>query len=302
VTTRHALSIAVVAALLCLGRHLGAQDAAYSPAFLSTIRRAAEVIPGERPMRVGLLSPDEFTFPISAMVEGGAPDTVVGAHPVFQLRFPRGWIMVDAALDRAFEPTSKSFSDEKYRRIHEALRNAQLAVVTHEHHDHVAGLIRSPFLAQVQRHALLTRSQVRGLIEKPNEPRIRLDSAAASRYLVVDYDPIMPIAPGVVLIKAAGHTFGSQMVYVRLASGQEIILVGDVAWHSSGIRTQRQKPEASTQDFGGEDRAAIAQQLRWLNALPSSVAVVVSHDEAAIDALVARGVLRRGLDLAPTAK
>jgi glyoxylase-like metal-dependent hydrolase (beta-lactamase superfamily II) len=292
----------VVAGLLCSAAPLTAQDVAYSPTFLSTIRRAADVVPGERPTSVGVLSPDEFTIPISVMVEGGSSASVIGAHPVFQVRFPRGWLMVDAALDRAFVPTSKNFSDERYRSIHEALRAARLAVVTHEHHDHVAGLIRSPYLAQIQRHALLTRSQLRGLMEKPDEPRIRLDSAAASRYLVVDYDPIMPIAPGVVLIRAAGHTMGSQMVFVRLSSGQEIVLAGDVAWHSSGISTQRQKPEESTRDFGGEDRAAIAQQLRWLRSLPPDVAVVVSHDQAAIDRFVARGVMRRGFDLTPATR
>ena len=88
------------------------------------------------------------------------------------------------------------------------------------------------------------------------------------------------------------------MVYVRLASGQEVILAGDVAWHTSGIETQRQKPDSSTKDFGGEDRAAIAAQLRWLHDVNGPrTAVVVAHDAARIDSLVGRGVLRAGLDL-----
>jgi glyoxylase-like metal-dependent hydrolase (beta-lactamase superfamily II) len=37
---------------------------------------------------------------------------------------------------------------------------------------------------------------------------------------------VIQFAPGVVLIKAAGHTPGSQMVHVRLASGKEVMLVG----------------------------------------------------------------------------
>jgi len=287
----------MVAGCLCLGGEAAAQDAAYSPTFLATVRRAADVIPGERPTSVGVLTPDVFMISIAFMVEGGSSERVPAGHPAFQVRFPRGWIMVDASIDREIAKGDTTFSDERYRRIHEALRDARLSVVTHEHQDHVAGLIRSPFLAEVQRHALLTRAQMRVLLDKPNDPRIKLDSATAARYLVVDYDPIMPIARGVVLIRAAGHTPGSQMVYVRLASGRELVLAGDVAWHSSGIQTQRQKPEESTKGFGGEDRAAIAQQLHWLKELPPEITVVPAHDQLLIDQLIARGVMRRGFDL-----
>ncbi len=291
-----ALRIVMVAGCLCLGGQAAAQDAAYSPTFLATVRRAADVVPGERPVSIGVLTPDVFRISIAFMVEGGSSAEVPAGHPAFQIRYPRGWIMVDASIDREIAKNDTSFSDDAYRSIHQALRDARLAVVTHEHQDHVAGLIRSPFLAEVQRHALLTRAQMRVLLDKPNDPRIKLDSATAARYLVVDYDPIMPIARGVVLIRAAGHTPGSQMVYVRLASGRELVLAGDVAWHLSGILTQRQKPEESTKGFGGEDRAAIGQQLRWLKELPPEITVVPAHDQALIDQLVARGVMRRGFE------
>jgi hypothetical protein len=39
-----------------------------------------------------------------------------------------------------------------------------------------------------------------------------------------------------VLIKAAGHTPGSQMVYVVLDSRREYLLIGDAAWHMDGVR------------------------------------------------------------------
>ena len=202
-------------------------------------------------------------------------------------------------MDRALVPDSKTFSDEQYASIQAMLRDARLIVVTHEHDDHAAGVIRSPFLAAVQEHTLLTRAQVHSLMTAPNDPLIKLDSATASRYLVLDYDPILPIAPGVVLIKAPGHTPGSQMVYVRLASGGEVVLAGDVAWHSSGITTQRQKPDSAARRLGViEDRAPIAAELRWLKEIMAAgVTVVVAHDQAMIDALVGRGVLKQGFDV-----
>ena len=294
--TLRSVRFALLAALLCSTAKASAQDAPYSPSFLATVRRAADVVPGERATSIGVLTPHLFTVTRAILVEGGSPDSVQIGQPAFQLRFPRGWIMVDASIDRA-AANDKAFSDEKYRRIHEALRDARLIVVTHEHDDHAAGVVRSPFLADVQRHTMLTRAQMRTLRDEKGDSTMRLDSATASKYLVVDYDPIMPIAPGVVLIKAAGHTPGSQMVYVRLASGRELVLAGDVAWLTSGITTQKQKPEETTKSFGGEDRTAIAQQLKWLKELPSAITVVVAHDQPFIDGLVSRGVLRQGFVL-----
>ena len=286
------------ASFVCLAGPVTAQDAPYTATLLPAVRRAASLIPGDPPEAIHVVSLNPFKGPVAAMVEGGGSDTVAAAYPVFQIRFARGWVMVDAALDRDFVPRSSTFSDEQYASIQEALRDARLVVVTHEHHDHVAGVLRSPYLAEIQQHTVLTRPQVETLLVHPNNPRIKLDSASAAQYLVLDYEPYLPIAPGIVLIKAAGHSPGSQMVYVRLASGSEIILVGDVAWHTSGITVQRQKPEASTRSFGGEDRAAISEQLRWLHGLSESqVVLVVSHDQEAISRLIARGVLREGFNV-----
>jgi len=275
-----------------------AASASFAAPPLSDLRRAAAVIPGEAPTAIHVVAFNPFRFPIAQMVEQGS-GVADASTPVFQISFPRGWIAVDAAMDRALVADAKAFSDEQYASIQAMLRDARLVVVTHEHDDHAAGVIRSPFLAAVQQHTLLTRAQAHSLMTAPNEPRIRIDSATASRYLVLDYDPILPIGPGVVLIKAPGHTPGSQMVYVRLASGGEVVLAGDVAWHSSGIEKQLQKPDSFARSLGViEDRAPIAAELRWLKEIMASgVTVVVAHDLAVIDALIGRGVLKQGFDM-----
>lgn len=289
----------VATLLLALGTLANAPTAQtnqYSNTLLPLVRRAAALPPGDPPtaIHVGFLNP--FRGPLSSVVEGGSTDSASAAYTVFQIRFPRGWIIVDAALDREFVPHSTTFSDEDYDRIQRALRDARLIVVTHEHHDHIAGVIRSPYLVQVRQHTLLTRSQVNTLLERPNSPRIRIDSTTAQEYLTNEYDLFAPIAPGVVLIKAPGHTPGSQMVYIRLASGQEVILAGDIAWNMLGITEQRQKPEETSRALG-EDRSAIAEQLQWLKDVSGPrTAVVVSHDVARINALIERGVLRSDFD------
>ena len=276
---------------------LSAQGNPFSDALLRDVRRAASVIPGEPPTSLNVVTLNPARAPIATMVEGAPADSVDVGYPVFQIRFPRSWIAVDAALGREFVPNSKTFSDDLYAKIQQCLRDAKFVVVTHEHFDHVGGVVRSPYLAAIQEHTLLTRAQAQSLVVKPTHPLIKLDSSTAARYVVMDYDPFLPIAPGVVLIKAAGHTPGSQMVYVRLASGKEAIIAGDVAWNSAGVTLQRQKPEASTRGFGGEDRAAIAGQLRWLKeTVPQDIAVIISHDQAGIDALIARGLMHQGFD------
>ena len=99
------------------------------------------------------------------------------------------------------------------------------------------------------------------------------------------------------MVALPGDISGPQALQVATASGAEVILAGDVAWHMSGIATLRQKPDSSTRDFGGEDRAALAAQLRWLKELDAAgVTVLLSHDQAAAVRSVARGVLREGFD------
>jgi glyoxylase-like metal-dependent hydrolase (beta-lactamase superfamily II) len=271
------------------------QASHFNADLISQVRRAATLIPGAPPIdvRYVVLNPDRM--PVADLVEGSSKDTVDIGFTV-PSRFPRGWIVVDAAVDRTFVPKSASFSDITYQQIHTALRGAKLAVVTHEHWDHVAGVLASPYLPEVQAHTLLTRAQVASLTNS-NDPKINIDSATGARYLVTDYDPIMPIAPGVVLIKAPGHSPGSQIVYVRTASGSELILAGDVAWSMAGILGEAQKPEAETKSFGGERRESIAARLRWLHQLgPSGPTVVVAHDINWIRALTTQRTLITGFD------
>ena len=99
------------------------------------------------------------------------------------------------------------------------------------------------------------------------------------------------------LIKSAGHTPGSQMVYVQTASGAELLLIGDVAWHFRNIGLQRERARLVTMVFLKEDRTAVFGQLAALKRLHDAqpnVHIVPGHDGPVVDALVAAGVLKRG--------
>lgn len=277
---------------------IGAQTNPYSDSLLSAVRTLAHAVPGELPVAVGYLSVVDDSAPESDAVEGASKSRFSLVTPVFQVRYRAGWVMVDAGLSHEAAGTDGKFYQDRYDRIQSALRGARLIVVTHEHGDHVDGVVRSPYVGEIAPKTMLTSAQIHTLLSKPTTDRDALDSARARRYIVVDYDRVLPVAPGIVLIRAPGHTPGSQVVYVKLASGRELLLVGDVAWHQDGIDMQRQKPDSVSRQMG-EDRVSIGQQLAWLKntVAPAGIALAVSHDGPALQALARRGILAEGLDL-----
>jgi len=241
--------------------------------------------------------------PLSAVIDGGGNERFRGTYSVYQIRFEDGWIMVDAGIDTdtiAARGPSKAgattIPEEKYELIQRALVGARSIVVTHEHDDHVAGVIRSSARDVIAPKTLLTRAQIQTLIEHPNNPAIRLEESWSNKYCIFDYDLLYPLAPGVVLIKAPGHTPGSQMVYVHLASGKEILLIGDITWAMAGIEQRRQKTEGASKALG-EDRAAIQTEIEWLHNVMRKLNLVNCHDDDAIAAKIREGVLEDGLDL-----
>jgi glyoxylase-like metal-dependent hydrolase (beta-lactamase superfamily II) len=179
--------------------------------------------------------------------------------------------------------------------VERAVRGARLIVVTHEHGDHVAGVIRPSYAAELASKTVLTRTQVEVLRTKPQMPEIQLTGEQAKRFVVVDYEQYLPLAPGMTLIKAAGHTPGSQMVYVALESGREYLLIGDATWHMDGVRLMKGKDAP----WVTEDQIAVLDQLRWLNQLSRTdprLVIVASHDEEELMDLVKNRMLSNRLE------
>jgi glyoxylase-like metal-dependent hydrolase (beta-lactamase superfamily II) len=264
---------------------------------LASARSLSGAIPGELPTAIGYLSFADDSGVIGNAVDGAGKTRTFSSNPVFQVRFPHGYIMVDAGMDQASLRQGRPFNTANYAQIQTALERANLIVITHEHIDHVQTLVRSSIASQVAPHTMLTREQIETLLTKPKVAFTSLDSARVKDYLVVAYDKFLPIAPGVVLIRAPGHTPGSQMVYVKLKSGREIVFAGDIAWNTLGIEQQRQKPD-STSKFMSENRDEIASQLAWLkNVETEGVTVIVSHDGSQLQALAKQGIISSGFKL-----
>lgn len=226
----------------------------------------------------------------------GAPnEPSVQARTAFQVVYADGTVMVDSGMDRQVHAFFGRGVEEPYdaaaaERVQRAVDGARLIVMTHEHGDHVAGVIRVANASTLATKTILTRTQVDTLMTMPQMPEIKLSADLARRFIVVDYNDYYPVAPGMVLIKSAGHTPGSQMVYVALESGREYLLIGDVAWHMDGVRqvTGKAAPWIT------EDEPAVLDQLRWLNQLSTTepnIVIVASHDDEQHKDLIRRGLI-----------
>jgi hypothetical protein len=114
------------------------------------------------------------------------------------------------------------------------------------------GLLLQPTVArEVAGKTILTTQQVQGLMHD-DRTRPVFGPEAARSFLVVDHARLLPIAPGIVLIRAPGHTPGSQIVHVHLASGREIMLIGDIVWRLIGLALRHQKPDSVSKMLGWE--------------------------------------------------
>lgn len=284
---------------------LRAQGTPFDDSLLPRVRALAASVPGERPSSLHVMKIVESAGPLRNYVATDDSTRVASCFPVFQIRYRDRWIVVDAALDSAaiaeYYGAARSritYHQDRFDRLQLALKDAAQVVITHEHLDHAVGVERGPYFRTVAAKTLLTAEQLKTLLDPPARVDVPLSRDSASAFPVLTYDLLYPLAPGVVLIKAPGHTAGSQYVYVRLASGKEVLILADLAWQHEGLLTGRQRPEATSRSLA-EDRDALQPQLEWARKIAQGgeVEIVLSHDSRLLDSLVSRGVLVSDFDL-----
>ena len=263
---------------------------------ISEVRRVATLIPGRKPLRINVLKFAESRRTKNFSVKGEPAAPSVQARTVFQVVYADGYVMVDAGMDEPMHrqigrgAEGEPYYAEQAQAVNTALRGARAIVFTHEHGDHVTGVIRNPYLAELAPKTILTRAQVNTPENRPQFPDLKMTEEQAARYHVIDYDRYMAFAPGWTLIKAAGHTQGSQMMFITLDSGREYLLIGDTAWHMDGVR----KVTGKDAPWIVEDTAAVNDQLKWLNGLSTSeknLVIIASHDDDEHKELVAKKLL-----------
>jgi glyoxylase-like metal-dependent hydrolase (beta-lactamase superfamily II) len=292
------LRLALLFSVVTIGLHAQQPPAPAKGAWsadLPDIRRVATLIPGRKPLRINVLKFAESHRTKNFSVKGEPATPSIQARTVFQVVYADGNVMVDAGMDLAMHKQIGRGAEEPYfaeqaQQVDKALRAARAIIFTHEHGDHVTGVIRTPYLAELAPKTILSRAQVHTLETTPQFPDLRITEEQAQRYHIIDYDQYMAFAPGWVLIKAPGHTPGSQMMFITLDSGREYLLIGDAAWHMDSVR----KVTGKDAPWIVEDTNAVNDQLKWLNGLLSSeknLVIIASHDDDEQKELVAKKLL-----------
>ncbi len=236
---------------------------------LAAIRRLANLLPGAKPTAVNGIRVAASIRPRKFVIQGGDDTPVTMPRTAFQVVYPDGTVMIDSGLDRE---THNSFSTpdkrepyfpDAFAQLQQALNQARMIVLTHFHADHVAGVTRAANYDALAAKTIVSADTAECLVKTPHRPHLAMTAEQVGQMTVIGYRQYYPVAPGMVLIKAPGHSVDHQMIYIALQSGREILHSVDVGWVLDNIRDIKGKAAPWVK----EDVPAVIGQLRWLNSV-----------------------------------
>lgn len=239
----------------------------------------------------------ESAMPGKFLMAGQSWDTKPMVFSAFQVAYPDAQppIIIDTAWDENLKITMDKESPyyrDRWQQLETAMLQSAAIVVTHEHPDHIGGIAKSANFSQLAKKFIMTSEQKASAVL----PKEIMSQEQRDQVQAVTFDKTMLLAPGVVLIKAPGHSPGNILIFVTLQNGNEFMFVGDIAWSFQNLEIPRGRPWAASA-FLKEDRQSVAYQLRALHKLMNTpnLNLLVAHDKPQLDGLVAKGIVTDGL-------
>lgn len=264
---------------------------------IGMLRQAANSMPGTKPDGISVETISRRQLPATLMVAGGGWGGGGIAVHSFRAGSGEGGVIIDSGFSRASADAMgvDSYDEAAQARVTAAMRRAAAIVVTHEHLDHIGGILEARDWQALLPKALITREQ----FDHPeiSEP-VRWPQGSRAGFKPFAYEGVRAIAPGVVLIKAPSHTPGSQLVFVQLADGREFLFLGDISSMDRNWRETRARSRLIGNLIAKEDRDAVFGWLKGFKALADAnptLTLVPSHDGGAVAQLIQRGAIAQGM-------
>ena len=262
---------------------------------MAEVRRLADSMPGDKPTEVRVETVAHLNFPKTAVVAGDSWENTDMPVSAYQVVYADRSVIVDTAFGpgniKGFGSSLQSFNAEAWTRLSAALHKASMILVTHEHMDHTGGFFEQADADKLMPVLKLNKEQ----FDNPQYMQpVVFPEALRAGYQPLVYDRYVAVAPGIVLIKAPGHTPGSQIVYIKRADGAEMLLLGDVAWHSRNIDIVRERARLVTQFMLREDRDAVMLELGELKRLHDAepkLGMMPGHDADSLSSFIDGGLM-----------
>jgi glyoxylase-like metal-dependent hydrolase (beta-lactamase superfamily II) len=290
----------ILAVYLLLCRGAWPKKSGFSIDF-SEVRELADAPARELPVSINRLIIATGKLPGWVVVAGdfGKRRSVI-EFPSFQVVYETGSIIIEVPFnERLFNkfPYGEEFYVRNYGLMQQAMENADLIIPTHEHWDHLGGIAQSDDCAGILRKTILTKEQIGG----PTIADAEFPESSFDNLKPIEYDRYYSAAPGVVLIKAPGHSIGHQFVFVRLRNGNEFLFTGDVVWTNDNFSRKRSRPWLVSKKRM-ENRTQISHQMKYLYEefhanVNQTINLVSTHDPRQHEEYIFRGLMKSGFQV-----
>lgn len=253
---------------------------AAKPIEIEQLRSLAASIPGTAPSVVEVELVASRRMPGDLFVAGSGMKRKLVAVMAWQLLVPGGKpIVIDSGMTRAAaqEMGMEQYHPASQARVDASLRAAGLILITHEHPDHIGGLVAlggAPLIAAARLNPQQLPPAPLAAKMVPWPEGVVLQAGLAS-------SGPQAVAPGVVVIPAPSHTPGSQMIFVRLAGGREYLFTGDIATFAQSWQQLRARSRLLGDYIAPENRREVYAWLKTIRALKAkapALTVLAGHD------------------------